>query len=175
MSRSYLSDAVLVIVLGFVTLYCIALFSYHPLDPAINSATYPPQAIQNLASQNLAGKVGAQVSGFLLFYTGVGALLLPLPFILMGVRLVRKKLSFTAFLGSLLAPLFLYMGLLHLLALGLTSIQYKGYRISTLGVFGLSLDKTLYSPLGTWGALTLASMFCLIGFILLVQRKVFTK
>lgn len=170
MSRSYVTDVFLVILLGFIILYCIALFSYHPLDPAVNSATFPPQAIYNLA-----GKIGAQVSGFVLYYTGVGALLLPLPLLLLGFRLVRRRLSLLAFLGSFFAPAFLYVGLVHFLASLLSFIQYKGFRISTLGVLGIFLDKRIYTPLGSWGSLTLASMFLLVGLILFTQRKIFTR
>src|SRR5258708_25779223 len=69
-------------------LLCLALASYSPLDPSLNSASVLTGAH---AARNWIGVVGAIVSDVAFQFFGIGAFLLPLFLALLGARWFRSR------------------------------------------------------------------------------------
>src|ERR1700738_4308603 len=69
-------------------LLCLALASYSPLDPSLNSASVLTGAH---AARNWIGVVGAIVSDVALQFFGIGAFLLPVFLALLGARWFRSR------------------------------------------------------------------------------------
>ena len=67
-----------VLAVAAIVYYVICLVSYSPLDDEYNSYSFPPAA-----PSNLGGSVGAWISSFTIYFLGVGAIFVPLPFLVL--------------------------------------------------------------------------------------------
>ena len=83
-----LNELVGLVVCASALLLFLALASYTPLDPSLNSASI---LTGSHAARNWIGMVGAYLSDLMLQFWGVGAFLLPLFMALLGARWFRSR------------------------------------------------------------------------------------
>ncbi len=167
----YLKDFLFVVLFGIISFYFTALLSYNALDSTINSASYPP-----LEDKNLAGVLGAELSGFIIYYTGLGAFLVPLPFLLILITNYKTRLSLRSILLFFLSTISIYIGLIYMFALFLPKISLQGVEISTLGAFGLWFAKTIYFHLGKIGSPIVSLTVFFLGIVALNRENfIFSK
>jgi S-DNA-T family DNA segregation ATPase FtsK/SpoIIIE len=84
-----LNELIGFLVLVFATLFVLALVSYSPLDPSLNTAATPPAS---RPAHNWIGLVGAMVSDLALQTFGVAVFLIPVFLVLYSVRWFRSRL-----------------------------------------------------------------------------------
>src|SRR6195256_5241647 len=87
-SNRRLNELVGFLLCVFALLLFLALASYSPLDPSLNSASVLTGAH---AARNWIGVVGAIVSDVALQFFGIGAFLLPVFVALLGARWFRSR------------------------------------------------------------------------------------
>ena len=63
----------------------LSLISYHPLDPSLNVSS-PEKAYENFI-----GQAGAWLADFLFQIFGLAALLLPIPLLFLGYKMIRHR------------------------------------------------------------------------------------
>src|SRR6516164_10958168 len=88
-SNRRLNELVGFLVLIFAILLLLALVSYSPLDPSLNTAATPPAS---RPAHNWIGLVGAMVSDLALQTFGVAVFLIPVFLVLYSVRWFRSRL-----------------------------------------------------------------------------------
>ena len=139
---------------------------YHPSDPSYFSVSIPKSHIENFA-----GSWGASVSGFLFFYLGLSAYLIPVPFLITFlIGLSRKKYFFKTLMQQLL-----YCGLLilcfgQLCAITSPLISFKGYPLYTAGTIGDEIYNFVQQFLGPWGHSILTLGFFFLSLVLIFQK-----
>ncbi len=171
LQASYLRDLFFVLIFAAVLFYFIALLSYSPLDPSANSASFPP-----FAPKNFVGTLGASLSAFVIYYFGVGALVIPIPMLLLTIINFSRRLRWYSPLIFLPSPLLIFGGLEYFLYHYLPFIDFSGFDVSTVGRFGLWLDQTLYSKLGSVGSPAVAILLGAFGWLMLVRyENIFKK
>lgn len=170
-TQVYLKDFLFVILFGIISFYFTALLSYNALDATINSASYPP-----IPDKNLAGAIGAELSGFVIYYLGLGSFLIPLPFLLVLIANYKNKFSLRSTMVFFFSSISIYIGLIYAFATFLPNVSLQGVEISTLGAFGLWFSKTIYLHLGKIGSPIVSLTICLLGIVVLNRENfIFSK
>ena len=108
-----LNELIGVVLCASALLLFLALVSYSPLDPSLNSASI---LTGSRAARNWVGVVGAWISDLLLQAWGVGAFLWPVFALVLGMRWFRSR-KISAPLAKALGAVFLLIFLPALLAL----------------------------------------------------------
>jgi len=141
----------------------VALFTYSPADPSLNSAS-----TQNLTTQNWLGEAGAFFSDFLIQIFGFASFILPVAAITWSIKFWKeRKLARPFFKISLLA------GSLVLLAAAFARIPSLGFlpHIYAGGAGGAlvlnSVSNLSSSFLGTWSHSIFAGIFAFAGIVFL--------
>ena len=160
----YQKEAIFLLILGGSLFYFLAVFDFHPQDPSPFSHSFPPRQVANLC-----GWIGAMFAGFSHFAFGIGAYLVPIPFLTMGFFLARDQpLAFSRvrMLGWCL--LFLVALVLSHFFKPYTSILQ--FTIPTGGAIGSFLAQIFLSAFGKVGALIVlfTTVFCSTN---LISRK----
>jgi len=109
----------------------LALASYSPLDPSLNSASV---LTGSRAARNLIGMVGAVISDLLLQGFGIGAFLLPVFSAMLGVRWFRSR-KIAAPVAKVLGAIWMLIFVPALLALLPSHLRWMN-AIPVEGLFG---------------------------------------
>ncbi len=148
------------IILFFMVIFTlISLISYHPADPCLNNVGGSGPI------RNLFGAVGAQVAGLLVGLFGLGAFWIPLLLLLASVHFFVKKRS-EALVSMVSGALLLIVATGCLLSFKQDTYQIFGRSFSAGGIIGILLGSVLVRYTGSTGAVIIATVFWLIGFIL---------
>jgi DNA segregation ATPase FtsK/SpoIIIE, S-DNA-T family len=132
---------------------CLSLYSFHPDDPSFNTVT------PAIKPQNLIGNAGAHASDLLFQILGLGAWLLPVGGIALGIRWVRSK-PIQVPLIKAFGFFVLLLGLCTSFALVPWLHPFRGV-LPPGGLAGMLMADILTGSLNTTGAalLTATSMF----------------
>lgn len=169
--RSYFKDFMFLIIFTVIILFYLALSSYSPLDPALNSVHFPSEP-----SNNLVGAWGANLSAMFVYILGIGAFLLPLPFFLTGVSYFKRTLSIKRSFIYFISPFFFYLSLIFFLWNYAPLGNLLGYDVSTLGLLGTYITDNFYAKLGYIGSGVLAVLFLSFAIMFFYNyQKFFTK
>jgi len=136
--------------LGFLVcvsalLIFLALASYSPLDPSLNSAS----ALAGAHARNWIGIVGAYVADLLLQFLGVGAFLLPAFALVTGIRWFRSRRAVSP-AAKLVGGIWLLMFVPALLALLPRPMRLRGLPVE--GYLGRILGDALIHYFNVAGA-----------------------
>ena len=164
--HSFLRKIFFLFMLALILLFYLALLSYHPHDPSINSAHFPPAPIKNLV-----GIWGAALSSNLVYYLGFGACLVPLPFLLMSFVYFKGQASSRISLIYLLCSVLVYGCLVYFLSKFLPSFHFYSYEYSSVGTLGTWFAENVYAKLGRLGSPILACLFSLAAGLLIWRQK----
>jgi len=166
LTRSYLWDIVFFSLITLVFLYLLGVFSYSPLDPSINSATFPSAPVKNLV-----GSWGASLSAELIYFLGFGVCLVPIPFLLMGIAYFFRLLSLKRTVLFFLSSIFFYISFVYVFSKFFSSLAFYGFEISSLGKIGLGINEILYEKLGKYGAPTISFLMGVAALMLFAKRE----
>ncbi len=83
--KSRINEMVGFLLIALTFFLFLSLISYHPLDPSLNVSS--PERVY----QNIIGQAGAWVSDFLFQIFGLAALLLPIPLLFLGYKMIRAR------------------------------------------------------------------------------------
>ncbi len=175
MARRIVDVTALVMVLAGIALL-IALFTYAPSDPSLNSASTDSGSVQNWL-----GEGGAFLSDFLIQIFGFASFILPVAAVTWSIKLWKER--------KLVRPFFkicLLSGSLVLLAAAFARIPSLGFlpHIYAGGAGGAlvlnSVSDVASSFLGAWSHSIFAAIFALAGIILLslalpISRQAWTN
>ncbi|MGH9512245.1 MAG: DNA translocase FtsK [Terriglobales bacterium] len=139
----------------------LALASYSPLDPSLNSASV---LTGSRAARNWIGVVGALVSDLMLQGFGVGAFLVPLFAAVLGMRWFRSR-RVPSPAAKLLGGIWLLMFVPALLALLPGHVRWMGV-IPIEGVFGRILGDFLIHYFNLAGAYIVCASFLAVALYL---------
>lgn len=149
---------------GFSAFYLTSLATFSPTDTSWIAATHPP-----LPAQNLAGSVGATLSGLAYFAFGATSWILPLPLLMTAWLILRN--SPTAASRSRLAGWSLFIACVAALAATrLSPLKIKGFELPSGGYVGARLASALLKELGQVGSLVTVATVIACS-VLLVMRK----
>jgi S-DNA-T family DNA segregation ATPase FtsK/SpoIIIE len=166
MQHDYLRDSFFLLVLGSSIYFLVALVSFNPLDPSSIAASFPQAIISNLA-----GAVGARLSGYMIYVFGITAYLLPLPFMTTAVLLVVKNknaLALSRITGWILA----FGCLLYFTQTFLPPFHVKNFELASAGHLGIAIATRFNFLFGSTGCLILASTLAFCSAILLFRLNV---
>ncbi len=167
LQRDFRSEAFFLAILGFTTFYFTALFSYNPFDPSPFSATFPPQT-----SANLAGELGSILASYAIFYWGLGAALIPIPFVVMMALLAfdhPKPFGLSRFVGWLCG----FAVSLFLLQQYVKTFQIYRLEVPAAGYWGTALSAYLIQTFGKVGQMIIMATLLLMSVVLTSRQKVF--
>src|SRR5208337_1591584 len=125
----------------------LALASYSPLDPSMNSASI---LTKSHAARNWIGIFGAYLSDLVLQFCGVGAFLLPVFMVMLGARWFRSR-TVQAPIAKTLGGIWLLMFVPALLAILPGHIRWMG-SIPIEGLLGRIVGDVLIRYLNVAGA-----------------------
>ncbi len=160
----HLKDLFFILFSIAILFYILALMSYNPRDPFLNSASFPP-----LPVTNIIGSLGASISAFVLYTFGIGAFLLPVPGILAVIGNFSLRLTRYTFFVFFISPLIVYVCVAYFFFKYLATVEISGFSISTVGQLGLWLNEKIYSHLGPVGAPVLSLVLGALGTAMLFQ------
>lgn len=147
LEQSFEREVFFLAALGFSVFYLTSLSSFSPTDASWVAATHPPAAVQNLA-----GAVGAKLSGLAYFAFGATSWILPLP-LLMTAFLILKN-SPTATSRSRMVGWSLFIACVAALtAVRLSPLKMKGFEIPSGGLVGSLVSASLLQHLGAIGSI----------------------
>jgi len=136
----------------------LSLVSYHPLDPSLNVSS--PEKVY----QNIIGQAGAWISDFLFQIFGLAALLLPIPLLFLGYKLIRaRKLDY---------PYVKAFGFLCTLLSVSAGFSLSGLNIpistnfTAGGLLGYILSEQLKNHLNVTGSLLVVATVLVISLII---------
>jgi len=162
---NYQRELAVVLVIGFAVFYYIALFSFHPFDSSIFSASTPKVPIKNFA-----GSAGAFLAACAFYYFGILSFLLMLPLIYASFHLDSKK-------GSLLKIAKIFIGwssfglVLAVIATTFYStVAVQNIEIPSAGLLGVESAKILFNIFGRFGVWIFLSTVLLV--LLVLFRRV---
>ncbi|MEZ4742839.1 MAG: DNA translocase FtsK [Bdellovibrionota bacterium] len=162
-NADYQREVFFITVFGITLYYFTALISYSPLDPSWVAFSYPATKITNLA-----GRFGANISGIVIYYLGLGSYILPMPAITAAVFTlikVEKPKSIERFIGWLLA---IFVAVSFAAGFFPPTI-YHEYPLPSGGVFGTYLYSILTATFGKTGSNILLATFFVTSFILITR------
>jgi DNA segregation ATPase FtsK/SpoIIIE, S-DNA-T family len=139
----------------------LAVASYSPLDPSLNSASV---LTGSRAARNWVGVVGALVSDLMLQGFGVGAFLIPLFAAVLGMRWFRSR-KVPSPVAKLLGGIWLLMFVPALLALLPGQVRWLGV-IPIEGIFGRILGDFLIHYFNLAGAYIVCASFLAVALYL---------
>ncbi len=139
----------------------LALASYSPLDPSLNSASVLTGSRE---ARNWIGVVGALISDLILQGFGVGAFLLPLFAAVLGMRWFRSR-KVPSPIAKLLGGIWLLMFVPALLALFPGHVRWVGV-IPIEGIFGRILGDFLIHYFNVAGAYIVCASFLAVALYL---------
>ena len=142
-----LNELIGFLVLVFAALLVLALVSYSPLDPSLNTASTPPAS---RPAHNWIGVFGANLSDFALQVFGVAVFLIPVFLVLYSLRWFRSR-PITAPYAKLLGAVGLVTFLSGFIGLLPWSIRWKGI-IPSEGLLGRIVADALIHYFNLVGA-----------------------
>ena len=157
--KNYGKDALAVLLLAAAAFIVLCLISYHPADPALNSASN----VKHI--KNLGGVIGAYTSDLLLIVFGIGAYVIAgILFIMSLLQLVGKKLKlrFREIIFYILL-LFFASALVHL---RFETIDIRGHAVAGGGMIGGLIGELCVHYLNRAGAFIILSALVLLAFML---------
>lgn len=160
--HSLIDYTVLILLAALLCTYTLALASYHPGDPAINSIRHP-----QAPTHNLLGTVGAQGAGLILFYFGANSITILVSSLLYIFAVSVRGFSTVSAFRALTATVFIMIcvnWMLSILAplLG-THFMLDGFKLSLHGLWGSSLIAMIHRPIGAVGSCFLVSALATIA------------
>ena len=145
----------------FALLLFLALASYSPLDPSLNSASV---LTGSHAARNWIGILGAYLSDIILQALGIGAFLLPVFLGMLGVRWFRSR-AVQAPIAKSLGAIWLLMFVPALLAILPGHLRWMG-AIPVEGLAGRIIGDALIHYLNVAGAYIVCTTFLAISLYL---------
>ena len=163
--KSHEKEALLVAVVGACCFYYLSVFSFSTQDASLFSQSFPPSK-----TQNLGGNFGANISALVFYFTGLGAWLLPMPFIATSLLVLfdsKNPLS----LGRILSWMCVIASAVTLLSMQVPTTSYLSYPGNSGGVVGAELAAMIIGSVGKIGGLILTLTLALTSVLLIVQKS----
>ena len=165
-TEAYEKEVFFTLAAGTSIFFLTALYSYNPLDASLLAQSFPPAE-----PTNLAGTLGANISGVAYFTFGLIAWLVPAPFLTSAILCLRDKAAPTP-KGRWLG----WMLILATLAAIITAVhpvfQLADFELVSGGVLGSFLSEFLTYWLGSIGSfIVLGTGLCIS--VMLVTRRAF--
>jgi S-DNA-T family DNA segregation ATPase FtsK/SpoIIIE len=164
LEHNYEREVFFLAIIGISAFYITSLASYTPLDESMVAASFPSQQ-----PKNLAGAIGANISGLSLFFFGIAAWCLPLPAIISSLLLVLRNstaLAKSRWLGWTLGVCCLST----LAAAQFPTFEVDGIVLSSGGVLGSTLATVLHKWLGSVGSYILIGTTFICSLTLITRR-----
>jgi S-DNA-T family DNA segregation ATPase FtsK/SpoIIIE len=161
---SYGRELIVVTTLGFAVFYYLALFSFHPFDSSLFSASTPKIPIKNFA-----GSAGAFLAASAYYYFGVLSFLLMVPVVYSSFQLEAGKKPLLKIL-----KIFAGWSVVCLVAAVVSTtfigtIDIQKIAIPTAGLFGVEAAKLLFNIFGSFG------VWIFLGTALLIVLVLFRR
>jgi len=165
LSQPFEREIIFFLVIGFASYFFASLFSFYPYDPTNLSATFP-----STPRLNIAGALGANISAHSIYYFGITAYLLPIPFIWGSFDYVlnkEKTFAYSKFFGWLLAiastmvSLYLYY----------PKTTLSGIAYSSAGVWGNWIASNIITSLGIAGSTIVVITTSLCALVLIMRQS----
>ncbi len=134
---------------SFLCIYYGSLYYFHPLDPSFMTVSSPSSHVQNPFGAN-----GAYISGFVIYYFGLGSCFLTFPMIVGLFLLLFKGKSSSFFFKFFLSWLSFFVSLLFLLQKHLEAYSVEGIELPPGGAFGFLVHEWFLSHWGVYGSHT---------------------
>jgi S-DNA-T family DNA segregation ATPase FtsK/SpoIIIE len=156
---NYGKDALAVLLLALAVFVMLCLVSYHPADPALNSASN----VKNI--HNMGGVIGAYTADILLTVFGIGAYVIAaILFIMCLLQLIGKKLHLH--FREVISYIFLLVFASALVHLRFEVISLRGQAIAGGGLIGGLVGELFIHYLNRAGAAIILSAAVLLSFML---------
>jgi len=165
LSQPFEREIIFFLVIGFACYFFASLFSFYPYDPTNLSATFP-----STPRLNIAGALGANISAHSIYYFGITAYLLPIPFIWGSFDYVlhkEKTFAYSKFFGWVLAILSIMVSLfLYYPKTTLSGISY-----SSAGIWGNWIASHIITSLGIAGTTIVVVTSSLCALVLIMRQS----
>jgi len=158
-----------IVLLFFVLLLFISLFSYNPADPSLNHAVAQEQPIHNLF-----GKVGAYIAGVGVGLFGIGIFWLPILFFIAGRHYYLKR-SNILMLYIVIGGVLLVISTSSFMALYGDTVFVFDKQISSGGVICILFKSLLLEYINRTGSILALILMFYIGFILVTRISIISK
>ncbi len=161
---NYQRELAVVLAIGFAVFYYIALFSFHPFDGSMFSASTPKVPIKNFA-----GSAGAFLAASAFYYFGILSFFLMLPIIYASFHFESKRASIFK-MGKIFAGWSVFGLVLAVVASTFfRTVAIQDIEIPSAGLLGVEAAKLLFNVFGSFG------VWIFLGTTLLVVLVLFRK
>lgn len=162
---SYQRELAVVLAIGFGVFYYIALFSFHPFDGSIFSASTPKIPIKNFG-----GSAGAFLAATAFYYFGILSFLLMLPVIYASFHFESKREAL-AKIGKIFAGWATFGLVLAVICTTfLNTVAIHSIDIPSAGIVGVEAAKFLFNIFGSFGVWIFLATVLLV--LLVLFRRV---
>jgi len=162
---SYEREVFFIASLGITCFYITALASFSPLDPSPIAVSYPTSV-----PTNMAGNIGASISGMALFAMGIAAWFLPLPF-LTSAMLVLRKSQYVAGKARITGWILALLSIAALAASQFQNLSISGFELPAGGIVGNYIANQFTIWLGKTGSMISISTIVICSIMLICRRS----
>lgn len=145
--QSFFGNILGLLCFSFLCVYYGSLYFFYPLDPSFMTVSSPSSHVQNPFGSN-----GAYLSGFVVYYFGLGAYVLTFPAVVGFFLLLFKGRISSFFFKALFSWVYFFISLLFLLQKHLEVYSIGGIELPSGGAFGFLVHEWFLSHWGVYGS-----------------------
>jgi S-DNA-T family DNA segregation ATPase FtsK/SpoIIIE len=162
-------DTLIIIAIALSTMLGIAIFSYHPDDPSFSNIVLKKDSIE---VSNLLGKFGSYLSDWIITYTGLSAVTIPIMIFFLCFQFYQFRNTKGLRVFKLILNIF-FMLLLILSISGLSSLYFEKdilyHTKPSGGLIGLFIKQIILPLFGKTGTLIILITFLIISLSFLLK------
>ena len=160
---AYQRELYFILAVGIAAYFVTALVSYSPLDPSWVAVSIPPSK-----PQNLAGELGANLSGYAIFLLGLAAWMLPIPLLTSAWMILLGREDAVA--RSRVAGWLLAVACVACLLSTIRPVfEIDHYELASGGTLGVWLHTVLLTNLGSVGSIIVVATTTICAFLLILR------
>ncbi len=165
-NHAFEREALFFALCGLCAFYFVSIYSFYPTDPSIISAQFPEKMVINLG-----GRVGAYISGLMVYSFGLCSYLLPLPLLISSYLMIRvRKGAFSIIRFTSWVTLMVCSSAVMSKFYGV--YDFSGVTMNSGGVVGHYFNEQINVFFGQIGGQIFILVSCLCAAILVLRREV---
>lgn len=158
-------DLIFLLLAGSISFFLISLLSFDPFDNTAYSVSFP-----KFSTHNLGGTIGANISGFFIYYFGAISYFFPIPALFYACRTLLTQ-DYRFHKSTLAGWLCLYVSAMWAIQKIDPYFFLKGVELPSAGAFGSYFFSLSAQWLGKTGSLIFVIVLSLSGATLVLHRS----
>ncbi len=158
-------DLIFLLLAGSISFFLISLLSFDPFDNTAYSVSFP-----KFSTQNLGGTIGANISGFFIYYFGAVSYFFPIPALFYACRTLLTQ-DYRFHKMTLAGWLCVYISATWIIQKYDPYFFLKGVELPSAGAFGIYFTSLTTQWLGKTGSLIFVMVLSLSGATLVLHRS----